>query len=220
MTTSSRPAIGVLAASRYRAEALALSISAYSEHDACPLTPAESSVLACYSKIIIELDANMDSGLRLVRDIATRHPEATLLVLGSVQSDEDIVRLADAGADGYIPEDASFQDMLSIIRSACQGEFACTPPVTYALFSRLAEVARSQEACVLLDSGITSRERQVWTLLMQDLSNKEIANQLCISQNTVKNHVHSLLRKLALSGQSVAGRFHKRKTLHAGRMTA
>jgi DNA-binding NarL/FixJ family response regulator len=220
MAISSRPAIAVLATSRYRAEALALSISAHSEHDACPLTQAESSVLASCTKILVELDVNLESVLQLVRDTTAQYPGATVLVLGFVESEEGVLRLAEAGASGYVPADASFQDMLSIIQSARQGEFACTPEVTYALFSRLAELTRNQDVDSLLDSGITTRERQVLELLTRNLSNKEIANRLCVSPNTVKNHVHNLLRKLGVSGRSVAGRFRQRKALSAARMLA
>jgi len=220
MATPSRPTIAVLATSRYRAEALALSISAHSQHDACPLTQAESSVLACCSTILIELGVNMESVLKLVRDTTVQYPDATVLVLGFVESEEGVVKLAEAGASGYIPADASFQDMLSIIQSARQGEFACTPHVTYALFSRLAELARNQEMDFLLDSGVTTREQQILELLTQDLSNKEIADRLCVSENTVKNHVHNLLRKLGVSGRSVAVRLRQQKALPAARMTA
>jgi DNA-binding NarL/FixJ family response regulator len=220
MAPPSRPAIAVLAANRYRAEGLALSISAHSEYDACPLTRAESSVLACCSKILLELDVNMECVLKLVRDTTAQYPDAPVLVLGFVESEDGVVRLAEAGASGYIPADASFQEMLSIIQSARQGEFACAPHVTYALFSRLAELARNRQADCLLDSGITTREQQVLELLMQDLSNKEIANRLCVSQNTIKNHVHNLLRKLGVSGRSVAVRFRHQRSLPAARMVA
>ncbi len=199
MATPSRPTIAVLATSRYRAEALALSISAHSEHDAYPLTQAESSVLACCSTILLELDVNMESVLKLVRDTAVQYPDATVLVLGF---------------------DASFQEMLSIIQSARHGEFACTPHVTYALFSRLAELTRNQEMDFLLDSGVTIREQQVLELLTQDLSNKKIADRLCVSKNTVKNHVHNVLRKLGVSSRSVAVRLRQQKAPPAARMTA
>ena len=220
MATPSRPTIAVLATSRYRAEALALSISAHSEHDAYPLTQAESSVLACCSTILLELDVNMESVLKLVRDTTVEYPDATVLVLGFVESEEGVVKLAEAGASGYVPADASFQEMLSIIQSARHGEFACTPHVTYALFSRLTELTRNQEMDFLLDSGVTIREQQVLELLTQDLSNKKIADQLCVSKNTVKNHVHNVLRKLGVSSRSVAVRLRQQKAPPAARMTA
>jgi DNA-binding NarL/FixJ family response regulator len=220
MATPSRPNIAVLATSRYRAEALALSISAHSEHDAYPLTQLESSVLACCSTILLELDVNMESVLTLVRDTTAQYPDATVLVLGFMESEEGVVKLAEAGASGYVPAGASFQDMLSIIQSARPGEFACTPHVTYALFSRLAELTRNGDVDFLLDSGVTAREQQVLKLLTQDLTNKEIADRLCVSENTVKNHVHNLLRKLGVTSRRVAVRLCQQKALPVARMTA
>ena len=206
MTTTSRPAIAVLATSKYRAECLALSISAHSEHDTCPLTKAESSVLARFSKILLDLDADLESVLKLVRDTTLRRPDATVVVVGLAESEEDVIKLAEAGASGYIPANASLQDVLAVIHSARQGEFACPSDVTYTLFSRLAELARNQDVEFCQVSGITIRERQVMELVAQDLSNKEIADRLCVSEYTVKNHVHHVLRKLGVRSRSVAVR--------------
>jgi DNA-binding NarL/FixJ family response regulator len=206
MTTTSRPAIAVLATSKYRAECLALSISVHSEHDTCPLTETESSVFRRFSKILLDLDADLESVLKLVRDTTVRHPDAAVVVVGLVESEEDVMKLAEAGASGYIPANASLQDMLSIIHSARQGEFACPSDVTYSLFSRLAELARSQDVKFCQVAGITIRERQVMELVAQNLSNREIADRLCVSAYTVKNHVHHVLRKLGVRSRSAAVR--------------
>jgi len=206
MVAAFRSVIAVVAANRYRAEALALSISAHSEHDTFPLTQAESSALGGFSTVLIDMDVTLDSALRLILTMTTQCPNATVVVLGVVESEESIVRLAEAGASGYVPANASFQEMLSIIQSARKGEFACPPDVTYVLFSRLAELARNQEMTFLQASGLTTREQQVMKLLAQDLSNEEIAERLCVSEYTVKNHVHHVLRKLHARNRSVAAR--------------
>src|SRR5438876_2507305 len=145
MATASHPAIAVLASSRYRAEAIAFSISAHTDQNIFPLTQSESSGLSNFSTVLVQLDLNLESTLELVQHANTQCPDATVVVLGLAESTESIVRLAEAGASGYVPANASFAEMLSIVQSARKGEFACTSDVTYALFSRLAELARSED---------------------------------------------------------------------------
>jgi len=206
MATASSPAMAVLGTSKYRAEALALSLSAHTEQDVVPLTQPELSVLARTSTVLVELDMNLESALKLIRDITIQHPDATVVVLGLLESEVSIANLAKAGACGYVPADASFRELLSIIQSARKGEFSCPPHITHALFSHMAESARNRNMALLQASGLTMRERQIIEFLAQDLSNREIADRLSISKCTVKNHVHRLLRKLGVPSRSVAGR--------------
>jgi two-component system nitrate/nitrite response regulator NarL len=206
MSTTHRASIAVVAKNRYRAEALALSISAHSEHDTFPLTRAESSVLAQYSRILVELDANLESAMTIIRNTVSQSPDATVIVVGLVDSAESIVKLAEAGASGYVPANASFQELLLITQTAHKGEFACPPDVTFALFCRLSELAQNHDEDSLQGSGLTTRERQVMHLLALDLSNKEIANRLYVSECTVKNHVHHLLKKLGVRSRREAVR--------------
>jgi two-component system nitrate/nitrite response regulator NarL len=198
------PAIAVLATSKYRAEALALAISAHSKNIAFPLIQGESALPARCSTILVEFEVSLESAIQLVRDTSVQHPDATLVVLGVAESEENIVKLAEAGASGYVPANASFREMLSIVESAQKGEFACPPDITYVLFSRLARLAQNSDVSFLRPSGLTIRERQVRGLLAQRLSNKEIANRLCVSEYTVKNHVHHLLQKLGVHSRRAA----------------
>ncbi len=206
MANDSPSPIAVFAANRYRAEALSLSISAHSEHDAYALPAAATRVLAGFPIIVLELDTSLGFAVNLIHEVTALRPDAKIIVVGSVESEECIVQLAVAGATGYVPANASFQDMLSIIRSARKGEFACPPDLTYTLFSRLAELARDRDTDFLLASGLTTRELQILRLVAQNLSNKEIAERLCVSEYTIKNHVHHLLKKLGLHSRRGAAR--------------
>jgi DNA-binding NarL/FixJ family response regulator len=201
MATPPPPTIAVLARSKYRAEALALSISAHMPQSAFALNWSERSELDQYSTFLVDLDMNIEAALKVIRETVARRPHTTVVVLGLLESAENIVTLAEAGASGYVAAAASFEEMLSIIKTARRGEFACTPDVTFALFSYLAALAREREVDLFTALRLTTRERQVMQLMARDITNKEISQKLCVSEFTVKNHVHHLLTKLRVSSR-------------------
>jgi len=195
MATS--PAIGVFAMKKYGGQAFAQSIAERTRESVVPLTRLDPTVLNQCEKILVESEMHLQDELRLIRAIAGQNPEIVIVVLGSVESAEDIAKLAEAGACGYVPADADFEEMLAIVRSAAKGEFICPPRINFELFLQLAALAQNRQSCSLRDAGLTSRERQVLHLLDRFLSRREIANRLCVSECTVKSHVYRVRKKLA-----------------------
>jgi DNA-binding NarL/FixJ family response regulator len=198
MSTSANVAMAVYAPKKYRAEALALSIAAHSGHNIVALTSPDPSTIGLFSTVLIELDLNDESSLRLVRDTTGACPDTAVIVLGLMESEGNVVNLAEAGVCGFVPANASFKELLAIVQTARRGEFVCPPEVTYALFSRLAQLAQLQDRDFSRVTELTTREREILGLLSLHLSNKEIANRLFLSQYTVKNHVHRVLKKLGV----------------------
>ena len=197
MATISKPGIAVIAKNKYRGEALALSIARHTKRTVVPLTKLESTVLTSCLRILVESDANLEGTLKLIREVTTNHPNLVLVVLGSLESEEDIAKLGEAGACGYVPADASFKEMLTIMRTARTGEFICPPHVNHALFSWLAILTGKERICHLQSAGLTMRERQIAELLTNYHTNEEIADHLCVAKCTVKSHVHRLKKKLS-----------------------
>jgi DNA-binding NarL/FixJ family response regulator len=212
--TTPHSVITVLGRSRYRIEALALSISAHTERDIFALTEPGSDILSESSTVLIDIGVNVESAIQLIHDTVTRRPDVAVVVLGLAEPEDTIARLAEAGASGYVSANASFEEMLSIVHTARKGEFACTPDVTYFLFSRLAELARSEAIKDPQASRLTIRERQILGLLTQGLSNREIGDSLRISAVTVKNHVHHLLTKIGAPDRRVAARLKSAPVSH------
>ncbi|KAA8884187.1 response regulator transcription factor [Nocardia colli] len=141
--------------------------------------------------------ASYDS--RAVMQAARRHsPDSRLIVLGVSEDDEaGIVACAEAGVRGYHLRSGSLADLLALIAGVLAGEPLCSPRVAAVLMRRvtaLADQGRSERKVLAL----TERENQILHLLELGLSNKEIADKLCIGIPTVKNHVHSLLAKLGV----------------------
>src|SRR5579872_6825880 len=195
-------AIAVLAMTKYRGKAFALSIADRTQGPVVPLTRPDPIVLNRCSMVLVESAMNLQADLELISTITVQNPETVVVILGTGESAQDIAKLAEAGACGYVPAEADFEEMLAIVQSATKGEFICPSRINYKLFRQLAALALNRELCILQDAGLTTRERQVLSLLGLSLSKQEIADRLCVSEYTIKSHVHRVRQKLANKGES------------------
>lgn len=198
--------VAVISSCRYRAESVALSLNRHSTFVADPFAQPNLDVLGPYGMIVVDADPPIDPALELVHSIATRYPTAKVVILGVEESEEKVVQLAVAGASGYVPPSSSSEELIQVLQSVGNEEFTCPPHITHALFSHLANLASSQRRSVLPSPVLTIRERKVLALLSHNLTNKEIAAKLCISEYTAKNHVHRILKKLGVRNRNLASR--------------
>ncbi|MGE2733876.1 LuxR C-terminal-related transcriptional regulator [Mycolicibacterium vaccae] len=139
--------------------------------------------------------------LQAVFDINSRH---RVIVMGIAEDeDEAIVACAEAGVAGYHLRSESLDDLLTLIGRVAAGESLCSPRISSILLRRLSMLAAQREP-----SGkelvLTAREVQILRMLELGLSNRQIADRLCIAIHTVKNHVHSVLTKLGVSNRAEA----------------
>lgn len=101
------------------------------------------------------------------------------------------------GVRGYVLRDASAQEVINAVRSVAQGQATCPPSYTRILFEYVAaQTVKPSFIQAPKDCDLTRRERQLVPLIGQGLTNKEIANQLHLSEQTVKNHIHRMMKKL------------------------
>ena len=153
---------------------------------------------------IVLLSVSTRDSAELLRIAATSAPDAKVIAVGVSEDDEStIVACAEAGVTGYHLRSESLDDLLLLIRKLSHGESVCSPKVSAILLRRLSMLAAERkpgsEELVL-----TAREIQILRMLEMGLSNRDIADQLCIALHTVKNHVHSVLGKLGVSTRAQA----------------
>lgn len=104
-----------------------------------------------------------------------------------------------AGVGGYLVKDASASSVIAAIRTVCNGEAVCTPKLCSALFQHYRQLARRERDQTLPPRpDLTLRQRQMVGLVARGMTNKEIATQLNLSEFTVRNHVHRILKKAAV----------------------
>ena len=117
---------------------------------------------------------------------------ARVIVLTSYERDEDIFRAVQAGAQGYLTKDASETEMVRAILRVHEGRRVLPPHIAARLADRL------------MRSSVTARENEILRELASGLTNRQIGKRLSISENTVRNHVKSLLGKLEVSDRTEA----------------
>lgn len=139
------------------------------------------------------------SSHRFVERVRKTAPEPKVVVIDLLPADDTIIEFARAGAAGFVPKRARIDDLVATVRSVAGGAKVVLPPLTGALFSCIANRAADRSVPAASDAvRMSKREREVIDLIVEGLSNKEIAQRLRIATNTVKSHVHNILEKLAL----------------------
>lgn len=137
------------------------------------------------------------SGVEATRTIRQRHPDSQVLAVTSFKETEMVRGVLEAGAIGYLLKTVSAEELAQAIRSAHRGELTVAADAS----SIVLEAITSPPAP---GRDLTERELEVLELLAQGLSNSEIAEQLGVSPNTVKNHLRSIYSKLDVSTRTAA----------------
>lgn len=144
----------------------------------------------------------------------TDNPVKILLVC--MEDDEQLfLRAIRAGVLGFIPKDASALDVVAAVRSLARGEGVCPPRFCKFLFDLVATQIGESRSSEKLRSSLTRREQQLVPMIGRGLTNKEIASQLNLSEQTVKNHVHRILHKVGVGNRlSILGAIEPRNLLN------
>lgn len=161
--------------------------------------------LAAIRADVVLFDMAITDGIDIVRAIVEAAPEVKVIVLTVTETEDDIISCAEAGVAGYVAREGSVNDLIATVELVSRGEAHCSPQIIAALLRRVAVLAaeRRVEGC---PGNLTPRQLEIVRLIGDGLSNKEIAQRLCIELSTVKNHVHSALEKLGTHQRAEAAR--------------
>lgn len=147
--------------------------------------------------VTIDTAAMNGQALDVVRAVGEIAPDVRVIVYGLEPAQRTVLQWIEAGANGYLPRDASLAEMKRTVQLVANGHMPASPEMAFALFSRLAELARARRRTNALESMVlTPREIAVLRLIAEGHANRDIAKQLSLSFHTVKNHVQNIFKKL------------------------
>jgi NarL family two-component system response regulator LiaR len=146
-------------------------------------------------------------GIKAIEEIKAENPEIRVLVLTSFAEDEKVYAAVKAGALGYLLKDATPDEILTAVRRIHRGESVMNSTIANKLMREL----QRESDLPLTQEPLTEREVEVLKLVAQGLSNQQVAENLVISEATVRTHVSSILDKLHLANRTQAALFALRE---------
>ena len=158
---------------------------------------------------IIDIDILPDNGLSLVNRLKQLLPSVGVIVLTSSPSDDHLLRALEAQVAAYISKETSSDELANIVRHVARGEapihesLTNHPGVVQGILHEFQELSRKTETETLI-SPLTARETEILNYVAQGYSNKQIADKLNTSDQTIKNHVSSILTKLNANARTQA----------------
>lgn len=152
--------------------------------------------------VLMDLQMPIMNGVQAIRQLRKTHPDLPVLVLTTYMDDKWLFDAIRAGATGYLLKDRPRHELLEAIKGTVSGEAYLDPSVAKKVLN---QVASAPEPIQFDESiEISERERDILTLLVEGLSNAEIAQRLFLSEGTVRNYLSSLFVKLEVSDRTQA----------------
>jgi NarL family two-component system response regulator LiaR len=147
--------------------------------------------------ILMDLLMPKMDGVTAIKAIKTRWPQIQIIALTSFKEKEYVEGALKAGANGYLLKDVSAEELIRAVRRAVTGQPSLSPEAAQVLMKNVSEPAPPHPE-------MTGRELEILALMVQGLSNNEIAERIIVSQSTVKFHVSNILAKLGVTCRTEA----------------
>ncbi len=158
--------------------------------------------------VLMDLVMPVMDGVETTRAVRSLSPNTRVIVLTSFSEDEKVFASIKAGAQGYLMKDVHPSDLVQAIRSVNKGEAQLDPEIARKVMQEFANPAPTTPK-----HDLTERELEVLRLIAQGKSNKDISDELVLSEKTVKTHVSNILQKLHLSDRTQAAVYALRQKI-------
>lgn len=157
------------------------------------------------SIVLMDLRMPIMDGVQATQRLHALLPDCKVIVLTTFDDDEAVFEGLRAGAVGFLLKDVSADKLFEAIRVTARGEYFLQPSITAKVVSEFARISRpARKNFDNLADPLSNRELEVLRLVATGASNKEIADQLVISEGTVKNHLSNILNKLSVKDRMQA----------------
>ena len=158
--------------------------------------------------VLMDIRMPRSSGIEACRALKDVVPSAKIVMLTISDEEEDLFEAIRAGASGYLLKDIPLDEVADTVRAVDGGQSLINPSMAGKLLTEFATLARREAASEPPEQvpapKLTDREMQVLKLIARGMNNRDIAKELFISENTVKNHVRNILEKLQIHSRMEA----------------
>ena len=163
-----------------------------------PFSPAALEMVSAANPDVVLFDSASIAldGPRLVSRMRQIGENRKSIMVGMEEDEATFLRAVAEGVVGYVLKDASAAEIVRAIRAVAAGEAVCPPRLSLSLFQCARDVSIAFNPAQQAKFGLTRREQQLVGLIRLGLSNKEIGSRLSLSEQTIKNHIHRILRKV------------------------
>ena len=153
--------------------------------------------------VLMDLSMPEMNGLAATRVLSADHPEVKVVILTASEDDSDLFEAIKSGAQGYIFKNLDSGEFFRLLEGVARGEPALTPGLARKLLGEFARPPAPAQPAVEGPQALTEREREVLDLLVQGVTtNRELAERLVVSENTVKYHLRNILDKLHVQNRA------------------
>ena len=157
--------------------------------------------------ILMDIRMPKSSGIEACRAMKEVAPSAKIVMLTISDEEEDLFEAIRAGASGYLLKDIPYDEVADVVRAVHGGQSLINPSMAAKLLTEFAALAKrdgEERAQEVPAPKLTDREMEVLRLVARGMNNRDIAKELFISENTVKNHVRNILEKLQIHSRMEA----------------
>ena len=157
--------------------------------------------------VLMDIRMPRSSGIEACRAMKEAAPSAKIVILTISDEEEDLFEAIRAGASGYLLKDIPLDEVADAVRAVYGGQSLINPSMAGKLLTEFATLARrddEERPQEVPAPRLTEREMQVLKLVARGMNNRDIAKELFISENTVKNHVRNILEKLQIHSRMEA----------------
>ncbi len=160
-----------------------------------------------FSPDVVVMDIRLPgkSGIEAPRDILSLRPETKVIMLTSYAEEDLLFEAISAGASGYVLKQIGSGELIQALERIGRGEALLDPTLTQRVFDRVREASRKAEEEAF--SPLTNQEVKILALIAKGKTNKEIAEDIFLSEKTVRNYVSSIFSKLGLSTRAEAAAY-------------
>ncbi len=155
--------------------------------------------------VLMDIAMPVLNGIEASKRIKAIFPDIKIIMLTSIGERETVLQAFNSGASAYAMKNISTEKLVDVIKMVMNGEVWIAPSIANYILEALSGMTPVEDASKNVnDFNLTNREKEILTLISKGMNNKDIANKLVISLYTVKNHVKSIIQKLAVEDRTQA----------------